>query len=57
MAVIRDFPEEEHDLLLIPQHNSMSNLLYTGVICMSTTKIFVPLHNDSVNEKLLPYRL
>ena len=36
----------QHHLLLISQHNSMSNLLCTGAICMNTTKTFVPQYND-----------
>ena len=50
MAVIGNFQEEQRHLLLISQHNSMSNLLCTGA-----TKNFVLLHNDSKNAKLPPY--
>ena len=38
--LIGNFQEEHHDLLLISQHTSMSNLLNTGTICMNTTKYF-----------------
>ena len=55
MAVIGDFQEEQRQFLLISQLNPMSNLLRTGTICMNTTKNFVPLHNDSMYEKLPPY--
>ena len=45
----RDFQkEEQRPILLISQHNSMSNSLCTDAICMNTTKNFVPLHNDSI---------
>ena len=46
MAVIEDFQEEQYHLLVISQHNSMSNLLSIGVICMNTIKNFIPLCND-----------
>ena len=45
-----DFQEKQRHLLLISQHNSMSNLLCTGTICMNTTKNFVPQYNDSICE-------
>ena len=50
MTVVGDFQEEQQHLLLIPQHNSKSNLLCTGDICMNITKNFFPLHNDSIPE-------
>ena len=53
-ALIGEFQEEQHHLLLISPYNSMSNLLCMGVICMNTSNISVPLHNDSVNPKSLP---
>ena len=40
--------------LLIFQHNSMSQLLCTGFICINSTKIFIPVH-DSINVKFTPY--
>ena len=36
----------QHHLLLISQHNSLSNLLCTIAICMNTTQTFVPQCND-----------
>ena len=55
MAVIRGFQEEQRHLVLISQHNSMLNLLCPAAICMNANKNFVPLHNDSLHVKLLPY--
>ena len=55
MAVIGGFQEKQQHLLLISQHNSLSNLLCTGAICMNTTKNVVPLHNDSTYAKLPPH--
>ena len=43
-----DFQEEQCHRLLISQYNS--KLLCTGAICRSTTKIFVPLHNESTQN-------
>ena len=48
LAVIGDFQEKQHNLLLIFQHHSMLKLLCTGTTCINTTKYFIPLYNDSI---------
>ena len=57
VAVIDYFQEEHRHLVLISHHNSILNLLCTAAICMNANKNFVPLHNDSLHLKLLPYLL
>ena len=43
-----DFQEEQRHLLLIFQHNSMSNLPGTDTICMDTTNNFILLHKHKL---------
>ena len=52
VPLIGDFQEEQRHLLLTFKHNSMSNLLCTGVICINTTQNVINLHNDSIYTKL-----
>ena len=46
MELVGEFQEEQHHLLLFSQHNSVSNLLCTGAVCMDTNRNLIPLHND-----------
>ena len=46
-----DFQEEQRHLLLIFQHNSMSNLPGTDTICMDTTNNFILLHKHKLHSE------
>ena len=52
VPLIGDLQEEQGHLLLTFKHNSMSNLLCTGAICMNTTQNVVPLYNVPLYTKL-----